>query len=29
MPLGSKTCDMCATMGAIAPAQPVGRLRKR
>jgi len=21
MPLGSKTCDMCATMGAIAPAQ--------
>jgi len=23
MPLGSKTCDMCATVGAIAPAQPV------
>jgi len=22
MPLGSKTCDMCATVGAIAPAQP-------
>lgn len=23
MPLGSKTCDMCATIGAIAPARPV------
>lgn len=23
IPLGSKTCDMCATVGAIAPAQPV------
>ena len=23
MPLGSKTCDMCATVGAIAPAQSV------
>jgi len=23
IPLGSKTCDMCATMGAIAPAQTV------
>jgi hypothetical protein len=23
MPLGSKTCDLCATVGAIAPAQPV------
>jgi hypothetical protein len=23
MPLGSKTCDMCAAVGAIAPAQPV------
>ena len=22
IPLGSKTCDMCATIGAIAPAQP-------
>jgi hypothetical protein len=22
IPLGSKTCDMCATVGAIAPAQP-------
>ncbi|HEX9097116.1 MAG TPA: hypothetical protein VF990_13565 [Candidatus Dormibacteraeota bacterium] len=23
IPLGSKTCDMCATVGAIAPSQPV------
>ena len=23
MPLGSKTCDMCATVGAVAPSQPV------
>ncbi len=23
IPLGSKTCDMCATVGAVAPAQPV------
>lgn len=23
IPLGSKTCDMCATVGAIAPVQPV------
>ena len=22
MPLGSKTCDMCAAVGAVAPAQP-------
>jgi hypothetical protein len=23
MPLGSKTCDMCAAVGGVAPAQPV------
>jgi hypothetical protein len=23
IPLGSKTCDMCAAVGAVAPAQPV------
>ena len=23
MPLGRKTCDMCAAVGAVAPAQPV------